>query len=232
MRLVFATLNDIRYQAKYGFYFLYAFMTVLYVIILALIPTEYKNIVASIILLTDPATLGFFFIGGIWLLEKDEGVHKFYNISPLRPMEYCLAKIISLAIISTLSGVLIAALSIPANTNYLVLTSGMFIGSCIFTLLGLLLATYAKSVNQYFIISIFPSTVIIIPALMIAFGLFHPLLEIFPATMLWNIIGLSTRGQTISITQIIGLLMWLGITLFIANYRMPVALQSEGGGKG
>jgi len=73
MRLLMATAHDIRYQAKYGFYFLYAFITVVYSAILYFLPDQHKSIGASLILLTDPATLGFFFVGGIWLLEKDEG---------------------------------------------------------------------------------------------------------------------------------------------------------------
>lgn len=231
MRLISSTLNDIRYQAKYGFYFLYAFITVLYVVILALVSAEYKNMVASIILLTDPAALGFFFIGGIWLLEKDEGVHKFYSISPLRPMEYCLAKMTSLGIISTLSGVLIAVLAVPLDTNFLLLAVGMFFGSGIFTLLGLLFSTYAKSVNHYMIINILPETVMIVPAVLTAFGITHPLFELFPATMLWHVIELSIKGEAVNIFYILGLLLWLCIALLIANYRVPVALQSEGGGK-
>lgn len=231
MRLLFSIQNDIRYQAKYGFYFLYAFMTVLYVVILALVPAGYKNIVASIILLTDPAALGFFFIGGIWILEKGEGVHKFYSISPLRPMEYCIAKMVSLGIISTLSGILIAVLSVPRNINFLLLAIGMFFGSSIFTLLGLILSTYAKSVNHYMIINILPETVMIVPAILTALGLSHPILEIFPATMLWHIIEFSIKGERVGILYILGLLLWLCIALFIADYRIPVALQSEGGGK-
>lgn len=231
MRQISVMLNDILYQVKYGLYFLYAFITVLYVVILAFVPAEYKNMAASVILLTDPAALGFFFIGGIWLLEKDEGVHKFYSISPLRPMEYCLAKMASMGIISTLSGVLIAVLAVPVDTNFLLLAVGMFFGSGFFTLLGLLFSAYAKSVNHYMIINILPETVMIVPAVLTAFGITYPLFELFPATMLWHVIELSIKGEAINILYIPGLLLWLCIALFIANYRVTAALQSEGGGK-
>ena len=77
MKFFNALKNDIRFQIKYGFYFLYAFFSLIYMAVLWIMPSEYKNMTASLIILTDPAMLGIFFIGGIWLLEKREGLHRF-----------------------------------------------------------------------------------------------------------------------------------------------------------
>ena len=107
MRFFHALKNDIRFQIKYGFYFLYAFFSGVYIAVLLLIPSQYKIMAASLIILTDPAMLGVFFTGGIWLLEKGEGLHRFWSASPLRPCEYILSKSISLAILSTISADLI-----------------------------------------------------------------------------------------------------------------------------
>lgn len=94
MRILNAIKNDIRFQIKYGFYFLYFFFTVVYIVALRITPSEYKNMAASLIILTDPAMLGVFFMGGIWLLEKGEGLHRFWSISPLRTIEYVWSKAI------------------------------------------------------------------------------------------------------------------------------------------
>lgn len=228
MRLLNALANDVRYQMKYGFYILYAFMTLLYLGILYLIPNEHKGIAASIILLTDPAALGFFFIGGIWLLEKGEGVHNFYVVSPLRPFEYCAAKFLSLSLISVLSGVLIAAFSMAARVNYPALATGLMLGSGFFTLAGLYTATYAKSVNHYMLIGVIPGTVLIAPAVLTAFGIEHFLLELFPTSILWRVLDNAVNGRQIGIASIAGLAVWLAVAMFAINKRIPGALLTEG----
>lgn len=229
MRLFHAIIGDIRYQMKYGFYFLYAFMICVYLGILALVPSEFKNIAVSIILLTDPAALGFFFIGGIWLLEKSEGIHKFHSISPLHPLEYSVSKALSLSLISTATGTLIVLLGVPSQVNYPLLVVGMFLGSGFFTLLGLMIATYTKSVNHYMLISAIPGTVVIIPAVIAAFNVNNALLEILPASILWRLIEISISGKSTGALYIILLIIWLLIILLFVNRRITIALQMEGG---
>ncbi len=126
MRFLSALVNDIRYQIKYGFYFLYVFFSVIYIAILFLCPAEYRKAVASIIVLTDPAMLGSVFIGAIWLLEKGEGLHSYWGISPLRPIEYILSKAMSLAIISTISADLIVIFGLRIVVNYFLLSISIF----------------------------------------------------------------------------------------------------------
>lgn len=229
MRVLYMIVGDIRYQIKYGFYFLYGFMTLLYLGILAVIPDEYKSMAASIIILTDPAALGFFFIGGIWLLEKGEGVHKFYNISPLRPVEYAFSKAFSLSILSTLAGLLIALLGAPFGVNIPLLMVGLLLGSAFFTLMGLCIATYAKSVNHYMLIAAIPGTLMILPAILVAFGIEWFWLEFFPASILWRIIDASLQGLPVGILPVVGLLLWLAAMALIVTLRLPHALQEDGG---
>lgn len=99
MRLLYTIKNDMWYQAKYGFYFIYTILTIVYILILRPItdPTI-KSLTGSLIMLSDPAVLGYFFIGGIWLLEKDEDLHNYIRITPLKTMEYVLSKIFSLLV--------------------------------------------------------------------------------------------------------------------------------------
>lgn len=73
MRLLAAIKNDIRFQIRYGFYFLYAFLTLLYSLVLIFVPEKYREIVSFIVIASDPAMVGFFFIGAIWLLKKVKG---------------------------------------------------------------------------------------------------------------------------------------------------------------
>ncbi len=232
MRYFAALVGDIQYQVKYGFYFLYTFISAIYVVILLVCPLEYRKIVASVIILTDPAMLGAFFIGGIWLLEKGEGLHSFWGISPLRPVEYVLSKAVSLALISTLAANAIAFAGLRENTNYLLLSFGTFIGAMIFTLIGLLLASYARSVNHYMLIATLPLTVLLTPPIVAAFGISVPILDLTPGMVLWHVICHSIElTDTIDNWLFIIMLVWLVIVTTLANKRIPLAMQIEGGEK-
>lgn len=229
-RFLSALANDIRYQMKYGFYFLYAFISAIYIAALLIVPGEYKKAVASVIILTDPAMLGMFFIGGIWLLEKEEGLHGYWGISPLRPMEYILSKAVSLSVISTAAAVLIVLLGLRGEAGYLSLLAAVFTGSGIFTVIGLTVATYARSVNHYLLIASPPAVFFSVPPILAVFGISHPFGEILPGTALWR--GISSSLGTPAgggIQTWLILTAWLGLALYFANKRLPSGFQ--GGGK-
>lgn len=232
MRFLSALVNDIRYQIKYGFYFLYAVISVIYVAVLFVVPADYRKAVASIIILTDPAMLGMFFIGGIWLLEKGEGLHRFWAISPLRELEYIVSKAISLSIISALSANLIVLIALRKAANYLLLSVSVLIGSFVFTTIGLTIASYARSVNHYMLIGTPPAILLSLPPILAAFGISHPALEILPGTALWRAIGFSIgMADNTGVWLWIILAFWLGAALILANARIPAALQTEEGEK-
>lgn len=230
MRFFNALKNDIRFQIKYGFYFLYAFFSLIYMAVLWIMPSEYKNITASLIILTDPAMLGIFFIGGIWLLEKGEGLHRFWSISPLRPLEYLLSKSISLAVLSTVSAELIALAGLKGRFHPVSLSLCVFGGAVVFNLIGLLAASYARSVNHYMIIVVLPTVFLSIPPILTAFGIRHPILELFPGTALWHMIAVSLhQAENTNVWWWGNLILWLGLMLVLVNRRMSTALQAEGG---
>ena len=175
--------------------------------------------------------LGFFFMGGIWLLEKGEGLHGFWSVSPLRPVEYVWSKSVSLAVLSTVSADLIVLSAMRTGVNLVLLSFSVFLGAVVFNLMGLMAASFARSVNHYMIIVLLPAVLLSMPPVLTAFGITHPLLEIFPGTALWHLINLSVHGsRSIHGRMWMNLLIWLGIALFLADKRIGAALESEGGG--
>lgn len=229
MRLMKVILKDIRYQLKYGFYQIYLLLTVLYIGLLHLFPSETKPLAASLILLTDPTVLGIFFVGGIWLLEQSEGVHAFYIVSPLRTKEYILSKAISLALISTLSAFVIAGVSL-SQVHLPLLALSVFFASGLFTCLGLWVATYAKSVNSYMILCAPISVFIMLPPILSAFASPLFVYELLPGTMAWRLIEAATSGGRFLWSQLLGLLVWCAAFFLLALSRVPAAMNKEGGG--
>ena len=151
MKLKGLLLGDISFQVKYGFYFLYAFITAIYIIILSFIPTEVKSKATAVIIFTDPATLGLFFMGAIVLFEKSQRVLSSFAVSPIKLWEYIFSKVISLSFISTLVGVIIGIVSGTHNLLWTVV--GTFLGSVLFSLLGIIIATKVNSLNRFLIVT-------------------------------------------------------------------------------
>ena len=88
MRLGRLICGDIHFQWKYGFYFIYFILTVLYVCGIAALPEHWKTDIASIMIYSDPAAMGLFFMGAIVLLEKSQKVLNAMVVSPVKISEY------------------------------------------------------------------------------------------------------------------------------------------------
>jgi fluoroquinolone transport system permease protein len=167
-RFTAALVNDVRFQYRYGFYLLYLVVSVVYAGMLLAMPVSWRPLAAAVILFSDPAALGLFFMGGIVLFEKSERTLDFLFVSPFSPVEYLLAKVLSLGVISTLAGLAIAAMAIPAGTSPALLAAGLFFGSVFFSLVGLALAGRVRSLNRFFLVVAPVSLVLWIPPFMVA----------------------------------------------------------------
>ncbi|MDO9680631.1 MAG: hypothetical protein Q7262_06400, partial [Bacteroidales bacterium] len=111
MRFLSAIWSDIRFQIKQGFYLVYLIITIMYLIILSMLPENVLSIALPLVVFSDPSVLGLFFIGGIILLEKSQGVMMAIVVTPLKTEEYVLSKAISLAFVSVMAAIAITALS-------------------------------------------------------------------------------------------------------------------------
>ncbi len=234
MRLFAAITNDMRYQVIYGFYVLYAVLSAVYIVVLLLCPADYKPVAASIIVLTDPAMLGVFFIGGIWLLEKGEGLHRYYLTAPLSPFEYIAAKAMSLAAISSLATDIIVLFSFGIHADYLLLTASVFIASAVFTTLGLWTASFAKSLNHYILLAVPLEIFLIMPPILAAFGITHPMTNLLPGMAAWNLIrrAVGINNTASPILMFCVMLFCFIIAFVITMKRIPLAMQMESGDAG
>lgn len=166
------TQNDFRLQWRYRIIAAYMVVIALYAIIITTANNILPAWAVAIVIYSDPAVLGFFFLGGLMMLEKGENVRAALAMSAISPAQYQAAKSISLTIIA-LGAVLVLALcaQLPLTALPLVLfatatTSVMFI--CI----GAVVALKFNTINGYLIGSVPLVTPLIAPA---ALNLFDPL---------------------------------------------------------
>jgi len=149
MRLLHAVWADMRFQMKQGFYLVYVMITIMYLIILSFLPQNILSFALPLVVFSDPSVLGLFFIGGIVMLEKVQGILSVLVVSPLRTMEYVLSKVISLAFVSVLVAFAITGFSHYEDVNWLLLFLSTVLTSGIFTMCGIMINAGCQTVNQY-----------------------------------------------------------------------------------
>ncbi len=198
MRLRSLVLWDIRFQARYGFYFLYAVLTAIYVAVLSAVPEGWREKAAAILIFSDPASMGLFFMGAIVLLEKSQRTPWALAVSPVRAAEYIAAKVMSLSAISLVAAaVLTAAAGVGAGVGagvnagdyggvgavaYGIADScmvllGTVLSSAVFTLLGIIIATRISSLNQFILWTVPVELVCFVPAILHLFRVGSPLAD-------------------------------------------------------
>lgn len=108
MRLFHLIKGDISFQIRYGFYLLYGILTFIYTFILFVLPVEWRGIVSHLLIFSDPAAMGLFFMGAMILFEKSQRVLDSLAVSPVTTQEYIFSKMMSFAIISEIVAMILA----------------------------------------------------------------------------------------------------------------------------
>lgn len=178
---------DIRFQIKYGFYFLYAVLTGIYGIILSALPEDWKEKAAVILIFSDPAAMGLFFMGAIVLLEKSQHTPCALAVSPVRAGEYILAKVGSLSVISLAVAAVLAFFAGAGNCH--IVLSGTMITGAVFTLLGIMTATKINSLNQFLLWTVPIEIVCFVPAILHLFKITPAWLRYYPANVCMEMVS-------------------------------------------
>lgn len=149
-RLLALVRHDMRLQARYGIYLAYGFVVAFYVTVLVGLGELLPSWAIGVLLYSDPAAVGFFFLGALMMLEKGEGVRTALAAAPTGAADYLAGKAITLTGLSLLAALIIVLAAHPeADLGLLLigqaLTSVGFIG------LGVPLALRFRTVNGYLV---------------------------------------------------------------------------------
>lgn len=188
MRLLRLAAGDIRFQWKYGFYLLYAVFTAFYLLTLAAVPENMRRIAAAVMIFTDPAAMGLFFMGAVILLEKSQRVNHALAVSPIWDWEYMLSKLLSFAALGLLvAGILAVAGGI---TNLPLCLLAVMLASFLFSACGLIAAERSRSLNQFVLLAVPFELLICLPPVLLLFGFRHSWLMLHPGiAAVWLIYG-------------------------------------------
>ncbi len=160
MTRLFSLLHqDTRLQLRYGFYYAAAFVTLVWIVILRQLPADLLPIAVPFVILVDLGIIGFFFIAGMVLFEKQERTLAALVVSPLRFWEYLTAKLTTLTVLA-----LLVSLTVTIATHGLAVTMPMLVLGVVFTSLFTMLVGFV-AVARYDSISSFimPSQLYLLP---------------------------------------------------------------------
>jgi len=181
VRIVNALRADVRFQFKQGFYLVYILLTLIYMVILGKLPQEWKSTVIPLVLFSDPSMVGFFFIGALVMLEKVQGVIQYVVVTPLRSLEYLLAKVVSLTILAIAATVMITLATYGYQLNWFLLILAVILISSFFVFYGFIVAVRCTTLNQYFIKMIPYLLLIVLPCFSLIGFPYAWLFNIFPS---------------------------------------------------
>lgn len=225
MRLKSLFLLDMRFQAKHGFYFLYVVLAVIYVAVLLAVPESWQEKTAAILIFSDPASMGLFFMGAIVLLEKNQHTPCAFAVSPVREVEYIIAKVSSLSAISL---VVAAILALAASVDHLhMVLLGTVISSVIFTLSGIIIATKIISLNQFILWTVPIEIVCFVPAILHLFKMAPAWLRYYPINVCMEMVS----GCAPSAIGILIVIAWIAVLFVFSKYCVLKMWSSMGGVK-
>lgn len=200
---------DILFQFRSGFHAIYIGLCILYIGIINNIPKAWEMIVVPLMIFSDPAVLGFFFIGGLVMLEKSQGIMDLIVVTPIKARDYLLSKVISLNLIALLASLAIVIFT-KQSYNMVLLVLAILMTSSFFTTFGFYIALTSRSMNHYFGRVIPGMMLIIIPVFSLVGFPYSKLFYICPSVAATKLIIDAFFGTNIMDTSIclVIMLMW------------------------
>ena len=187
--------HDVRLQYRYGIYAAYGFVVAIYITILTLAGPYLPHWVPAALIFTDPAALGFFFLGALMMLEKAEGVRLALAVTPVTAAAYLAGKTITL----TGMALLACAALMPVMghvTDPALLLAAVALTSIQYVGIGVPIALRFRTVNGYLIGSAGFLTPLIAPGFLALLDPMPIWLAVLPAISQFRLFLVATGAAT------------------------------------
>lgn len=233
MKIIPALKYDLLFQRKQKIYHLYLGITLLYIIGLQVVPWGIKKSVITLMIISDPVLLGFFFIGGIILLEKDNNILNALFVTPLGITEYIFSKALSLGGVTLAASLAIVLFSSELRINFLLFVVTVILSSCIFTFAGIIITAKIKTLNQYMFTSSCFEILLFLP-LINFFGFYdHFIFRIIPSDATINLIKASLNNNNEGIIfSFLVLSFWFAVLFYYSKLSVNKNIILNVGGAG
>ncbi|MCD1293883.1 ABC transporter [Methanocella sp. CWC-04] len=171
---------DFKMQVRYGFVYVAALSVIIFVLMLSQLDTHGSLLFLPVFLLTNLLLSTFYFIAGMVLFEKGEGVLQGLIVTPLKIEEYLGSKVFTLTALAIAENIAMVTLVFGTGFNVLLLVLGTIITAMIYILLGFMVVSKYSSISEYLMPSVVYSFAFMIPLLDYLKVLESPLFYLHP----------------------------------------------------
>ena len=221
-RLVSLMVHDARLQWRYGIYGAYAVVIVMYILAIVRAGQFLPSWVPGLIVFSDPAALGFFFLGALMMLEESEGVRSALAVAPLSSGDYFISKAV------TLTGMALFAVAIivpflHARADPLLLMIAVALTSVQYVAIGVPIALRFKTVNGYLVGSAAFLAPVVAPGFLALLDPTPAWSLVIPAVAQFKLILVATGSAPATATDVV---LMLSIATLAAAATVWLALAS------
>ena len=150
---------DLTLQKRYGFFYAGAYVTIVWIILLKLLPHTWMEMAVPFVIFMDLGIIGLYFLAGQVIFEKMEGTLNALVVSPLEFKEYLLSKLISLTLLAWVISMIVAVVSVGLSFNPLIFSLGVITTSVLVMSVGMFAVIPYSSISSF----IMPSQLYLIP---------------------------------------------------------------------
>jgi fluoroquinolone transport system permease protein len=223
-RLATLVRHDIRLQYRYGIYVAYAAVIVFWLIVLSWAGPLVPVYASALVIFADPAAVGFYFLGGLMMLERSDGVLAALAATPTSASDYFWAKAITLTGLALMASILVFLASHrEGGEQPLLLVVTVALTSIQYLGIGVPIARRFRTVNGYLVGSAGFLLPVIAPSFLALVDPFPTWLSLIPATSQLRLMLVAT-GAVHADTGEIGLM--LAVTAVAAAAAVWLALRS------
>jgi fluoroquinolone transport system permease protein len=176
---------DMKVQAREHVYLFTVLTTLTFSTALLLLPGQTPDTVVTGILFLDPAVVGASFVAAIVLMERSQNTLVALAVSPARPSDYVLSKVITLTLLTFAGGmalVCVAYWPLPLDQAIRFIIAMTFTGA-LGVVAGVLLVATANSMN-HLVARAFPVSVVMYLAFLAHF-------DVVTGIWAWILFGLN-----------------------------------------
>ncbi|MBO6717985.1 MAG: hypothetical protein JJ913_08525 [Rhizobiaceae bacterium] len=221
---------DARLQHRYGIYYAYAFVVAFYAVLLTMLGEWLPAWAVGIVVYSDPAVLGFFFLGALMMLEKAEGARAALAITPVSPADYFWSKALTLTLVAIVAVTVIGA-TVHAEVNWALLLAATVLTSIQFIGIGVPVARLFKTVSSYLIGSTGLLVPVVLPCLLALYDPMPGWAVAIPAASQLKLILVSFGAGSAGTVQISMMLGVSAVAAAAGAWWGIRSLEGELGGK-
>lgn len=157
-RLISTIMVDFRQQYRYGFFVVAAFTVLVFVFMLSQFDQHASLTFIPVFVFMNMMLGTFYFVAGMVLFEKGEGILQGLIVTPLRVEEYLGSKVLTLTALSLVENIVMVTAIFGTDYNVLLLIAGTIISAIMYILIGFVVVSRYRSITEY----LMPSAAILV----------------------------------------------------------------------